>query len=437
MNAFTIALKGIGQFQQEGRPQVLWVGVEANAALVALHRSIGTALADAIGFRPEERRYSPHITLARLNAPVPPQVIDGYLETIKGFEIPSVPIDRFVLYSSNYAENVPHYREETVFPLLEHASPSECASEEGRLGRLDDPRRTKALYDALVTDFMLYDFVAEWDAKVAALQLPYAIDTMNETYGSEFLFYLVFTHSLLPLDMDAVQVFYNRYYWFRRFMEEYQRVNGADAGLEHQAFQMLEQAPSDLDREMIPLIEAWAKPLGPSKKNPEVFWIDRVEKGRLGIMARPRGGDWLEGEIQSLAEAKVEVLVSLLATDEVAELELQDEERICEKCGVRFISFPIPDRGVPSSMPEAAQIVALIWDELRAGKKIAIHCRMGLGRSALIAACALTSQGTVVDEAFAMISRARGFSVPDTEEQREWVKGFAEFRDGHRAEGVS
>ncbi|MGA2618341.1 MAG: hypothetical protein ABSF26_12075, partial [Thermoguttaceae bacterium] len=29
-----------------------------------------------------------------------------------------------------------------------------------------------------------------------------------------------------------------------------------------------------------------------------------------------------------------------------------------------------------------------------------------------------------VDEAFAMISRARGFSVPDTEEQREWVKAF-------------
>jgi hypothetical protein len=39
-----------------------------------------------------------------------------------------------------------------------------------------------------------------------------------------------------------------------------------------------------------------------------------------------------------------------------------------------------------------------------------------------------------VDEAFAMISRARGFSVPDTDEQREWVKRFAEFGN-RRAEG--
>ena len=50
---------------------------------------------------------------------------------------------------------------------------------------------------------------------------------------------------------------------------------------------------------------------------------------------------------------------------------------------------------------------------------------MGIGRSALVAACLLKSQGIGVDEAFAMISRARGFSVPDTEEQREWVKGWA------------
>ena len=117
-DAFTIALNGIGKFQQEGRPQVLWAGVEANAELLDLHRSIGTALADAIGFHPEERAYSPHITLARMNGPVPPDVIDRYLEGSRGLVIPSVPIDCFVLYSSNFGDNMPHYREEAVFPLL-------------------------------------------------------------------------------------------------------------------------------------------------------------------------------------------------------------------------------------------------------------------------------------------------------------------------------
>jgi len=59
---------------------------------------------------------------------------------------------------------------------------------------------------------------------------------------------------------------------------------------------------------------------------------------------------------------------------------------------------------------------------------------MGIGRSALIAACLLKSQGIGVDEAFAMIARARGFAVPDTEGQREWVKGFTEFRSRHHTE---
>ena len=120
------------------------------------------------------------------------------------------------------------------------------------------------------------------------------------------------------------------------------------------------------------------------------------------------------------------MLVSLLTADEVAELELQDEERLCGDCGLHFISLPIPDRSVPFSMPEAGCIIDPILEELWAGKAVAVHCRMGIGRSALIAACLLKSQGIGVDEAFAMISRARGFSVPDTEEQREWVEGFAE-----------
>ncbi len=157
---------------------------------------------------------------------------------------------------------------------------------------------------------------------------------------------------------------------------------------------------------------------------PQVFWIDRVAKGLLGLMPRPRGGDWLDGEIQSLAKAGVNVVVSLLTADEVAELELQDEERLCGDCGLRFISFPIPDRGVPFSTADAGLNMDLILEELWAGKAVAVHCRMGIGRSALVAACLLKSQGIGVDEAFAMISRARGFSVPDTEEQWEWVEKF-------------
>jgi protein-tyrosine phosphatase len=161
-----------------------------------------------------------------------------------------------------------------------------------------------------------------------------------------------------------------------------------------------------------------------------VFWIERSGPGRLGIMPRPRGGDWLESELRSLAEVGVNAVISLLTPDEVAELELGDEERLCSDCHLRFTSFPIPDRGVPSAISAADETVALILEELSKERAVAIHCRMGIGRSALMAACLLISEGVDVDTALASIGRARGFPVPDTEEQTAWLRLFEGKRKG-------
>jgi len=122
-NAFTITISGVGRFQLEGEPQVLWAGVEGNPCLFALHHSIGAALTAAIGFQPEEHRYSPHITLARLNSPVPPDAVESYLEHNRGFLIPPVLLKRFVLYSSVAVDGVPQYREEAPFPLTPPTAP--------------------------------------------------------------------------------------------------------------------------------------------------------------------------------------------------------------------------------------------------------------------------------------------------------------------------
>lgn len=60
--------------------------------------------------------------------------------------------------------------------------------------------------------------------------------------------------------------------------------------------------------------------------------------------------------------------------------------------------------------------------ELWAGKNIAIHCHAGIGRSSLLAACVMVSEGLTASDAFDHISIARGVQVPETELQRLWVK---------------
>jgi 2'-5' RNA ligase len=56
---------GLGAFPSLARPSVLWVGVEAPPALVALQRDVEGAMVE-LGFDKEERAYHPHITVGRV-----------------------------------------------------------------------------------------------------------------------------------------------------------------------------------------------------------------------------------------------------------------------------------------------------------------------------------------------------------------------------------
>jgi protein-tyrosine phosphatase len=62
---------------------------------------------------------------------------------------------------------------------------------------------------------------------------------------------------------------------------------------------------------------------------------------------------------------------------------------------------------------------------LEEGKIVAVHCRQGIGRSAIIAASLLILSGKDDEDAFRSIGEARGYAVPDTVQQREWVKKLA------------
>jgi protein-tyrosine phosphatase len=150
----------------------------------------------------------------------------------------------------------------------------------------------------------------------------------------------------------------------------------------------------------------------------DLYWIETDAPVRLAIMARPRAGEWLEDEVAHWRREGVGVVLSLLESDEVAELGLQDEASICEQAGIRFLNFPIRDRGVPTD-PEAAR--RIVSEALGTGLPLAIHCRTGIGRSSLMAALSLAHIGVDPETALTAIASARRLPVPDTDEQREWV----------------
>lgn len=145
----------------------------------------------------------------------------------------------------------------------------------------------------------------------------------------------------------------------------------------------------------------------------------------MSITPRPRGWDWLESDIRFLQRARVEVLVSALTLAEAEELGLLEEGYFCQSNGLEFLAFPIEDRSVPPSFDEFDSLLNSLTSYLRNGKAVGVHCRAGIGRSAMIAASALIRTGLSVDSAFRAIQEARGCAVPDTTEQRQWVERYS------------
>jgi protein-tyrosine phosphatase len=156
----------------------------------------------------------------------------------------------------------------------------------------------------------------------------------------------------------------------------------------------------------------------------KIYWIGGPWKGRLAIVPRPRGGDWLEDEVRNWKGAGLDVVVSLLTTPEEHELSLLEEAQLCQKYGLRHLSFPIIDLSIPSSLAATLNFVAGLDKALDEGKVVGIHCRQGIGRSGMISACLLMMRGSQSAEASQLVSGARGCPVPETQEQREWMISF-------------
>ena len=115
MGGFDVTLAGVGHFGSGDEARTLWAGVEKNLALVRLQRGIESALVRA-GLPPEERRFTPHVTLARL-ADAPLARVSAFLAQYALFRAGPFAVDGFTLFSSHRRAEGPLYRVEANYPL--------------------------------------------------------------------------------------------------------------------------------------------------------------------------------------------------------------------------------------------------------------------------------------------------------------------------------
>lgn len=111
---FRLALEGLGAFGSK-KPHSLWVGVKNTAALKEL-QSEHERLMQRIGLEAERRKFSPHVTIARLRHASEADVA-AYLALRGDFITPPFSVGRFVLLSSRASKGGGPYVMEEAYPL--------------------------------------------------------------------------------------------------------------------------------------------------------------------------------------------------------------------------------------------------------------------------------------------------------------------------------
>lgn len=117
LDPFDLVLEGVGTFPPRGTPTVLWVGVEKSEPLLQLRRRVDSALNQA-GVPPEGRKFSPHITLARLKD-APMSRLGPFLTGHALYKLEPFEIEEFHLFSSQLTSKGAIHTLEETYSLLE------------------------------------------------------------------------------------------------------------------------------------------------------------------------------------------------------------------------------------------------------------------------------------------------------------------------------
>jgi len=84
----------------------------------------------------------------------------------------------------------------------------------------------------------------------------------------------------------------------------------------------------------------------------------------------------------------------------------QDDVAILEARGIPYRREEVVDHGAPT-LSELYDMVQWVQDQMQQRRKVLVHCRMGLGRSAMVACATLIALGFPLNVAYSMLRRVR------------------------------
>jgi 2'-5' RNA ligase len=113
--AFSLQLAGVGHFGDRRQVRVLWAAVRASEALARLRGRVERVLENC-GLPREERRFHPHVTLARLRG-APVERVGRFFVQHGCYTSRPFPVDGFTLFSSHTGHGHSVYRPEVEYPL--------------------------------------------------------------------------------------------------------------------------------------------------------------------------------------------------------------------------------------------------------------------------------------------------------------------------------
>jgi len=114
--AFSLELAGVGTFGEGSKARSLWAAAQPSPELNHLQAKVESALVRA-GLPPEGRKFTPHVTLARL-AHTPPARLHAFIAGNAPFQAGPFEVNHITLFESLLGKGSPVYIPQADYQLF-------------------------------------------------------------------------------------------------------------------------------------------------------------------------------------------------------------------------------------------------------------------------------------------------------------------------------